>query len=336
MLLSNKFAPTSHTGGTVNEQLKKREIQSGDILVFKGDDPQSRIIEIACESNWSHTGIVLKCSKPFIQSLIDFYKRCHTSRSEIGVGVRDDVERTSILKFRRMINSDKLMCGFLASELSLSESIRNGVVMTDEREVYMWESTENDVDRCQITGKRDMGVKLTTLSTRAGGYSDIVGVRRINLDYTNSSDTDMGIDVVDITCVRLTEECIYVGLMYSIFINMDKNYEGSYIDLVVSWLYDFKYKYSCYCCGLCGVCSICRSCWDNDYHYDGEYNEFYCAELVVYTVYQMIKLLADDDDGIVDASKSRTICSIEYLMSDLWHGSVFVGPLVVYNKLYCC
>lgn len=52
--------------------LRKQDIDTGDILFFHGEDPESRVIEISTNSMWSHVGMTVELFESTIQTLKDF------------------------------------------------------------------------------------------------------------------------------------------------------------------------------------------------------------------------------------------------------------------------
>lgn len=66
--------------GSLNKEL----ISHGDLLFFRGDDAVSVIIEMGCDTLFSHVGTAIKVSPNFIQTLSVFIKNLSDDWEEIG------------------------------------------------------------------------------------------------------------------------------------------------------------------------------------------------------------------------------------------------------------
>lgn len=336
-------------------KLQESDIETGDLLFFQGDDPQSKIIRYYCDSKWSHVGMAFKVSKSFMvdfKSFFDKNVKCQENNRKIP----------TIDCFLKKVTEDEDFYAALKRELKIAKTARSkDMRLLDDRVIYLWESTENEVDPCQITNKKTVGVKLTNLSIRASGYSNIVGLRRLTSGKKIKNQTSYKIanDFGSGEKVKLYDFDIYLGMLYGMYCNLNKDYEKTYWDLIMCWLYDFKYRYGCCDLSCCNGSEKCMNllfpaCCYDDYHYLGEYQRFFCAELVCLTLIQIFELkeslkntLQSDYIGYeecLDKLKSsamssvyndRTVVSIEYLLSPKTFCIYCIGDLIIYDKLYC-
>lgn len=325
--------------------LSECTMETGDLLFFKGDDPESRFIENASNSLWSHTGMVFKTTKGFLRSCRSFFRSNASYCKPIDSSAVMTAE-----EFRKFVKNETRLRGALKEELRNRSLIDKGKIV-DERSVYLWESTENDKDPCRMTGKVSPGVKLTKLRERAAGYGNIVGHRKLISKDKNTSPRNT-------STWRLTEsesesnvstKRVYVGILYSMYLALGKDYEKTYWDLVVCWIYDFKYLY-----GFCENAeneassvgcleTVFPSCFRNDYNYSGEYDTFYCAELACLTLRSVMSRieLRNKEELSVESEpsselpflSSRTVVSIEYLIAPKSFPNYIVGPLKIYSHL---
>jgi len=159
--------------------------------------------------------------------------------------------------------------------------------------------------------------------------------------------------------IKLYDSEIYWGMLYGMYCNLNKDYEKTYWDLLMCWLYDFKYRYNF--CDL-SSCPDVQNCFDsllpvccfNNYHYLGEYKRFFCAEMACLTlilIFQFKEALKHTnqfksigyDECINDldsihakaAYYDRTVVSIEYLLDPKTFSTYHIGELIIYDKIYC-
>lgn len=74
---ATKQPPTngsSHSSSTPHGSLEKRDIQTGDLLFFSGEDYQSKIIEMGTASRWSHVATAVDLFDDTLDALRNFMK----------------------------------------------------------------------------------------------------------------------------------------------------------------------------------------------------------------------------------------------------------------------
>lgn len=337
--------------------LGESDIETGDILFFQGDDPQSRFIRYYCESKWSHVGMAFKVRPAFIvqfKAFFDKHVHCPNNTRKLP----------TIGTFRNMVTNDCVFYAALLSELKMAKRVRDGgATYLDDRVIYLWESTENDQDPCQITNKTSVGVKLTNLGIRACGYANMVGVKRLtsgkrpNQERHGKHRTTLNANGRK---EKLYDIDVYLGMIYGMYCNLNKDYEKTYWDLLMCWIYDFKYRYDCCHLSACPHLgyyfdAVFPMCCYYDYHYVGEYYRFFCAELICLTliqVFQMATSIKQDHEtncigyheclenltsgnGARIPYHDRTVVSIEYLLDVKTFATYKISGLKLYDKLYC-
>lgn len=369
----------TNSGGRKNVLLDSK-LETGDILVFQGDGVTSHIIEYACDSPWSHVGMILKVTKPFIAEFKTFFNQNKTRQYHNG----GNCDPPTPDEFLNMIYSNPGFYAALTREIKIATKerkykLKKGYAGEKEQEeeeaensriTYLWESTENDTDPCQITGKTTVGVKLTEFEIRALGYPGIIGRRKL---HTPAKRRRRRPDPLThgSPLYKLNDTAIYIGLLYTMYCNLGKDYEKTYWDLVICWLYDFKYRYGscepspkwCYQSHSFISCrdTIFPSCCYDDYHYVSEYRRFFCAELVSLTMLKVFQVhaillnnssISPNPSGIVNHEphvtlrdgennevllshtlSQRTIVSIEFLMTSHTFNTYSIDQLVIYNHL---
>lgn len=349
------------------QNLIPENINTGDILFFKGVDLESEVIEVATASNWSHVGMGVKFSKQLlchfilllhtlpenIADILECATQMHPSTTEYNdcsedykniyshwiaftIGyliIKNNIELKKIIAAESLNDDRARRCKLQTPrdnilkdgssldvydltriENSKSQSLKSFQKISpksprseiSEKVVFLYEcTTGNSPDaQCALTGNCNKGVKLTNFEKRANGYSENIGIRRIkimdplkstysfidtaNLNKCPSTHLDLDETFVERDGVRTLT--VYYTILTNMFLNIGKNYETTYKELLEAWAFD--------CCGdthvegeredgyldsflkvLC--CGNAQAGRDLNYHPANEYDAFYCSELTM-------------------------------------------------------
>jgi hypothetical protein len=257
--------------------LKREDIQMGDVLLFHGEDGESRLIEAGTDSLWSHVGTAVKllsstvdALRTFVTSLPPNWKANAAQIAVMATAVRDGcgnpwaeeglwgpsswmrnprdsrMQHTSeMLVAMFMLKNNNVMTEAIRNECLIAKSLEasNGEVEIpfDARTLYFWESTTSDDEstRCAMTGLTDAGVKLSILDVRAKGYQGAVGIRHLKQNEILDSRLRnlLYAKSAIVDTPSNRHKALVLTVLANIVVNLKKPYEKDYTEMADAWGY---------------------------------------------------------------------------------------------------